>query len=39
MQTISSLEALAGWVGEVRAAGQTIGFVPTMGYLHDATCR
>lgn len=35
MQTISDRVELASWVRQTRARGQTIGFVPTMGYLHE----
>jgi pantoate--beta-alanine ligase len=35
MKRFTDPAALQAWAGEVRAAGETIGFVPTMGYLHD----
>ncbi|WP_407185452.1 pantoate--beta-alanine ligase [Bradyrhizobium centrosematis] len=35
MQTITSLAELRRTVEEIRSADQHIGFVPTMGYLHD----
>ena len=35
MEIIKDLGRLKEVVGQVRAAGQTIGMVPTMGYLHQ----
>src|SRR5262245_15191609 len=35
MQTVSSVAALRRVTGRWRRAGARIGFVPTMGYLHD----
>ncbi len=35
MQIIDSIQAMKSLVREVRSKGQTIGFVPTMGYLHQ----
>lgn len=35
MEIIRSIEALHVWRRTQKAAGKTIGFVPTMGYLHD----
>ncbi len=34
MQTIQTVEDLRAWVREQKAAGRTIGLVPTMGALH-----
>jgi pantoate--beta-alanine ligase len=35
MQTLTSVDALRRAVNKARKAGKTIGFVPTMGNLHD----
>ncbi|MBU1026486.1 MAG: pantoate--beta-alanine ligase [Candidatus Margulisbacteria bacterium] len=35
MKVIKTLKAMSAYTSKVRAAGKTIGFVPTMGYLHD----
>ncbi len=35
MQTIETKSALRRAVSEARQSGQTIGFVPTMGFLHE----
>lgn len=35
MQTLTSIKALQDVIQEQRLAGRTIGFVPTMGNLHD----
>jgi len=35
MQVVSSIETTRAAVAEARRAGAGIGFVPTMGYLHD----
>ena len=35
MNTIETKEALRHAVSDARCSGQTIGFVPTMGYLHE----
>lgn len=35
MITLSSAEAMASWSSERRREGARIGFVPTMGFLHD----
>lgn len=35
MRTIVTIAELRGVLGDHRAAGRTVGFVPTMGYLHD----
>jgi pantoate--beta-alanine ligase len=35
MKTLSRIAALESAVAEARAGRQTIGFVPTMGYLHE----
>lgn len=35
MQTLDSFEAMSAWSVAEKAAGRTIGFVPTMGYLHE----
>lgn len=35
MDTITSLRAAQRWADETRAHGHRIGFVPTMGYLHE----
>lgn len=34
MELIETVEKMRAWSAEKRAAGQRIGFVPTMGYLH-----
>jgi pantoate--beta-alanine ligase len=35
MKTITSIKAMQHWSKEQKRAGQTIGLVPTMGYLHQ----
>lgn len=35
MQTIDDVAAMQGWANEARRQGRRIGFVPTMGYLHQ----
>lgn len=35
MIIIDNIEALQAWVTKVKTQGQTIGFVPTMGFLHQ----
>ncbi len=35
MQTIVDIAAMQQWADAVRASGRRIGFVPTMGYLHE----
>jgi len=35
MKTITALAEMSAAVREVKAAGRTIGFVPTMGFLHE----
>lgn len=35
MQTIHTVEELKNWVREMKKSGQTIGLVPTMGFLHE----
>ncbi|PSL41955.1 pantoate--beta-alanine ligase [Planomicrobium soli] len=35
MQTIQTITELNKWVREVKNSGQTIGLVPTMGFLHE----
>lgn len=35
MEIIHTIEALRAAIGRCRSQGQSIGFVPTMGYLHD----
>lgn len=35
MQVIRSVSELLAWRQVQRAAGRGIGFVPTMGYLHE----
>lgn len=35
MQTFTSVKAMQDWCKEQQRAGQTIGLVPTMGYLHQ----
>jgi pantoate--beta-alanine ligase len=35
MKIIRTIGEMHAWADEVRAAGKRIGFVPTMGYLHE----
>lgn len=35
MKIVQTVEALRQWTAEQRAQGKTIGFVPTMGFLHE----
>ena len=35
MQTITDPRELSRWTQEVRARGESIAFVPTMGFLHE----
>lgn len=35
MKIVDSIEALRKWVAEKKANRQTVGFVPTMGFLHE----
>lgn len=35
MQTITAIREMQQWADAQRTAGQRIGFVPTMGYLHE----
>jgi pantoate--beta-alanine ligase len=35
MKTVATVAELRALLGAERAAGRTVGFVPTMGYLHD----
>lgn len=35
MKIIHSPQKMQEWVDQVRAQGKTVGFVPTMGYLHQ----
>jgi hypothetical protein len=35
MEELTSIAAQRGWVGVQRGAGKRIGFVPTMGFLHE----
>ena len=35
MEELTSIRALRDWVGALRRAGKRIGFVPTMGFLHE----
>lgn len=35
IQTLSTASAMTQWAQVERASGRTIGFVPTMGYLHE----
>ncbi|MFD1030849.1 pantoate--beta-alanine ligase [Metaplanococcus flavidus] len=35
MRTIETIKELQQWVDERRAAGESIGLVPTMGFLHE----
>lgn len=35
METVSTIEELRLRLAPLRRAGKTVGFVPTMGYLHD----
>ena len=35
MKSIATVPELRAALDEARAAGRTVGFVPTMGYLHE----
>lgn len=35
MDILTTVDAVRSWTREARSRGQRIGFVPTMGYLHD----
>lgn len=35
METFATIDELKKWVRHVKASGQTIGLVPTMGFLHE----
>ncbi|MEE2986777.1 MAG: pantoate--beta-alanine ligase [Nitrospinota bacterium] len=35
METINTIEEIKKWSANTRAGGKSIGFVPTMGYLHE----
>ncbi len=35
MRTISNIKQMQAWSSRMRRQGKTIGFVPTMGYLHE----
>jgi len=35
VQTIETVEELKNWVRGIKKSGQTIGLVPTMGFLHE----
>jgi pantoate--beta-alanine ligase len=35
MEVIGTVAVMQAWADRTRAAGERIGFVPTMGYLHD----
>jgi pantoate--beta-alanine ligase len=35
VKTVATIAELRALLDEARAAGRTVGFVPTMGYLHD----
>jgi len=35
MHTISTVHEMQAWADATRTRGERIGFVPTMGYLHD----
>ncbi|WKA57211.1 pantoate--beta-alanine ligase [Planococcus shenhongbingii] len=35
MQTIETIQELKNWVKKTKESGETIGLVPTMGFLHD----
>ena len=43
MKIVSTIEEVRAQVKEWKKEGKTIGFVPTMGYLHEeigrASCR
>ncbi|MFM7723711.1 MAG: pantoate--beta-alanine ligase, partial [Bacteroidota bacterium] len=34
-QEITAVSALAAYIHEVKSRGQTVGFIPTMGALHE----
>ena len=35
MEELASIPALRAWVAAQRGAGHRVGFVPTMGFLHE----
>lgn len=35
MRTIETIQELKAWVKETKGSGETIGLVPTMGFLHE----